>query len=97
MVTARRPIYKPNIPELMDDCITAENNGRTHYRNHLFDIPDVTKSRKRNRRKDISHGLAPLKGVKPVRDKGRYRIDESTISPQLLPPIPQTKINTDIS
>ena len=70
MVSARRPIYKPNIPELVDDCTTAENNGRTHYRNHLFDIPDVTKSCKHNWHRDISHGLAPLKGVKLLWDKG---------------------------
>ena len=92
MVTARRPLYKPNVPELFYSPTTGEKNADRIYRNHLFDVPDVTKSRNHKRRKDISHGLAPLKGVKPVRDKGRFRIDESTIPPNLLPPIPQTKM-----
>ena len=66
MVTARRPIYKPNIPESVGTDAFQEKKSDGHYRNHLFDIPCVTKSRKRKRRKDISHGMAPLKGVKPV-------------------------------
>lgn len=92
MVTAKRPLYSPNIPEEFTDGNFAEINGVGHYTNHLFDIQHVTKSRNRKRRTNISHGLAPLKGVKPVRDKGKFRIDESSILPKLLPPIPETKM-----
>ena len=66
MVTARCPLYKPNVPEFMEEPSSSKINESGFYRNHLFDIPFVTKSRNRKWRKDISHGLAPLKGVKPV-------------------------------
>ena len=92
MVTARRPLYKPNVPEFMEEPSSSLNNESGFYTNHFFDIPFVTKSCNRKRHKDISYGLAPLKGVKPVRDKGGFRIDESTVPPNLLPPIPQTII-----
>ena len=72
LVTAKRPLYQPNIPETFADRDFAEENVNGHYRNHLFDIPHVTKSHHRKRRKNISHGMAPLKGVKPVRDKGGF-------------------------
>ena len=58
-------------------------------------MPAVTKSRNRKRRTKVSHGLAPLKGVKPVRVKGGFRIDESAVLPEMRPPIPLTKI-TDV-
>ena len=61
----------------------------------FFYVPEVTKSRYRKRRTDISHGLAPLKGVKPVRDKGHFRIDESAVMPNLLPLLPQTQMQID--
>ena len=92
LVTAKRPLYQPNIPETFVDRDFVEGNVISHYRNHLFDIPHVTKSRNRKRRKNISHGMAPLKGVKPVRDKGGFRIDESSVMPNIRPPIPFTKI-----
>ena len=91
MVMAKRPVYKPNIPEIGEELSALTSNAESEYKNHLFDIPEVTKSRKRKWCKDISHGMAPLKGVKSVRDKGNYHIDESTVMPNLLPPIPQTK------
>ena len=91
MVTANRPVYKPNIPENFTDGCFFEDTKLGHYINHLFDVGGVTKSKKRNRRTEISHGLAPLKGVKPVRDKGKFRIDESSVMPNLLQPVPQTK------
>ena len=90
MVTAYRPVYKANIPENFAEGNYFEQEISGHYINHLFDVSGVTKSKKRNRRTDISHGLAPLKGVKPVRDKGKFRIDESAVMPNLLKPIPQT-------
>ena len=62
---------------------------------HLFDMPAVTKSCNRKWRTKVSHGLAPLKGVKPVHDKGGFRIDESAVLPEMRPPIPLTKI-TDV-
>ena len=92
MVTTYRPVYKPNIPEKFVDGSCVENDKSGHYINHLFDVCSVTKCKKRKRRTEISHGLAPLKGVKPVRDKGKYRIDESCIMPNLLQPIPETNI-----
>ena len=92
MVTAKRPLYSPNIPEDFTDGNFAELDCDGFYTNHLFDIPHVTKSRKRKRRTNISHGIAPLKGVKPVRDKGKFRIDESSVLPNLLPPIPETRM-----
>ena len=95
LVTAKRPLYQPNIPETFADRDFAKENVNGHYRNHLFDIPHVTKSRHRKWRKNISHGMAPLKGVKPVRDKGGFQIDESSVMPNMRPPIPFTKI-TDL-
>ena len=95
MVTAKRPLYSPNIPERFDKSDLVEKSDDGFYRNHIFDVPEVTKSRHRKHRTDISHGLAPLKGVKPVRDKGHFRIDESAVMPNLLAPIPETKIQTD--
>ena len=92
MVTAKRPLYSPNIPEEFTDGNLAEINGDRHYTNHLFDIPNITKSRNQKRRTNISHGLAPLKGVKPVHDKGKFCIDESSVLPYLLPPIPETRM-----
>ena len=92
MVMAKRPLYSPNILEEFTDGYLAEINGDGHYTNHLFDIPNVTKSRNRKRCTNISHGLAPLKGVKPVSDKGKFRIDESSVLPNLLPPIPETRM-----
>ena len=92
MVTAYRTVYKPNIPENFAEGCNFAQDVSGHYINHLFDVSGVTKSKKRKRRTDISHGLAPLKGVKPVRDKGKFRIDESTVMPNLLKPIPQTDI-----
>ena len=44
LVTAKRPLYQPNIPETFADRDFAEENVNGHYRNHLFDIPHVTKS-----------------------------------------------------
>ena len=73
-------------------AILAEINGDGLYTNHLFDIPNVTKSRNRKRHTNISHRLAPLKGVKPVCDKGKFCIDESSVLPNLLPPIPETRM-----
>ena len=91
MVMAKRPLYSPNIPEDFTDGNFTELNCGGHYTNHLFDIPQVTKSRNQKRRTNISHGLAPLKGVKPVCDKGKFCIDEkSSVLPNLLPPIPET-------
>ena len=66
MVTARHPLYKPNVPEFMEEPSSSQINESGFYRNHLFDIPFVTKSCNCKRCKDISHGLASLKGVKPV-------------------------------
>ena len=90
MVTADRPVYEPNIPETFKEGTFVKNKQFCYYINHLFDIKGVTKSKKRKRRTHISHGLAPLKGVKPVRDKGKFRIDESSIMPNLLQPVPKT-------
>ena len=42
LVTAKRPLYQPNIPETFADRDFAEENVNGHYRNHLFDIPHVT-------------------------------------------------------
>ena len=95
MVTAKRPLYQANIPENLTSGQLAEEILQGHYRNHLFDMADVTKSCNRKRRTKVSHGLAPLKGVKPVRDKGGFRIDESAVLPKMRPPIPFTKI-TDV-
>ena len=92
MVMAKRPLYSPNIPEEFTDGNLAEINGDGHYTNQLFDIPNVTKSRNWKRCTNISHRLAPLKGVKPVRDKGKFHIDESSVLPNLLPPIPETRM-----
>ena len=92
MVTAYRPVYKPNIPDTFKEGSYVENTKSGHYINHLFDRSGVIKSKKRKRRTKISHGLAPLKGVKPVRDKGKFRIDESSIMPNLLQPVPKTDI-----
>ena len=47
MVTAKRPLYSPNILEEFTDGNLAEINSDGHYTNHLFDIPNVTKSRNR--------------------------------------------------
>ena len=47
MVTAKRPLYSPNILEEFTDGNLAEINGDRHYTNHLFDIPNVTQSRNR--------------------------------------------------
>ena len=58
-------------------------------------MPAVTKSRNRKWRTKVSYGLAPLKGVKPVRDTGGFRIDESVVLPEMRPPILLTKI-TDV-
>ena len=66
MVTAGRPVYEPNIAETFMEGTFVENKQSGYYINHLFDIKGVTKSKKRKRRTHISHGLAPLKGVKPV-------------------------------
>ena len=90
MVTADRPVYEPNIPETFTEGTFVENKQSGYYINHLFDIKGVTKSKKRKRHTHISHGLAPLKGVKLVRDKGKFRIDESSIMPNLLQPVPKT-------
>ena len=95
MVTAKRPVYSPNIPEKFDKSDLVQNTDDGFYTNHIFDVPEVTKSRYHKRRTDISHGLAPLKGVKPVHDKGHFRIDESAVMPNLLPPIPQTQMQID--
>ena len=86
MVTAIRPAYQPNIPEnfINGSFVQKTNSENGHYTNHLFDVCGVTKSKKRKRRTEISHGLAPLRGVTPVRDKGKFRIDESSIMPNLL-------------
>ena len=92
MVTANKPVYKPNIPENVTNGFLVDDADLGYYTNHLFDVPDVIKSKKRKRRTEISHGLAPLKGVKPVRDKGKFRIDESCVMPNLLQPIPETKV-----
>ncbi|MCG8625032.1 MAG: hypothetical protein MJE68_23910, partial [Proteobacteria bacterium] len=92
MVTANRPLYQPNIPENFAEGSTVDENTPGHYINHLFDVSGITKSKKRKRRTEISHGLAPLKGVKPVRDKGKFRIDESCVMPNLLQPVPETDI-----
>ena len=95
MVTAIRPVYQPNILEnfINGSFVQNTNSERGHYTNHLFDVCGVTKSKNRKRRTEISHGLAPLRGVKPVRDKGKFRIDESSIMPNLLQPVPQTDKN----
>ena len=79
MVTAKRPVYSPNIPEKFDKSDLVQNTDDGFYTNHIFDVPEVTKSRYRKHRTDISHGLAPLKEVKPVHDKGHFRIDESAV------------------
>ena len=91
----KRPLYQANIPENFTTGQLGEEVLDGHYRNHLFDMPAVTKSRNRKRRTKVSHGLAPLKGVKPVRDKGGFRIDKSAMLPEMRPPIPLTKI-TDV-
>ena len=95
MVTAYRPVYEPNIPKTFIDgsCAEQRNSGNGHYINHLFDVRGITESRKRKRRTEISHGLAPLRGVKPVHNKGKFRIDESCVMPNLLQPVPQTDKN----
>ena len=95
MVTANRPVYQPNIPENFIDgsFVQNTNSENGHYTNHLFDVYGITKSRKRKRRTEISHGLAPLRGVKPVWHKGKFRIDESSIMSNLLQPVPQTEKN----
>ena len=95
MVTAIRPVYQPNIPENFINGSFVQNTHSEcgHYTNHLFDVCGFTKSKNRKRRTEISHGLAPLRGVKPVRDKGKFRIDESSIMPNFLQPVPQTDKN----
>ena len=90
----KRPLYQGNIPENFTTGLLGEVSDG-HYCNHLFDMPAVTKSRNRKWRTKVSHGLAPLKGVKPVHDKGGFRIDESAVLPEMRPPIPLTKI-TDV-
>ena len=84
-----------NIPENFTTGQLGEEVLDGHYCNHLFDMPAVAKSCNRKWRMKVSHGLAPLKGVKPVRDKGGFRIDESAVLPEMWPPIPLTKI-TDV-
>ena len=91
----KRPLYQANIPENFTTGQLGEEVLDGHYHNHLFDMPAVTKSRNRKRRTKVSHGLAPLKGIKPVHDKGGFRIDESAVLPEMRSPIPLTKI-TDV-
>ena len=43
MVTAKRPVYSPNIPEKFDKSDLVQNTDDRFYTNHIFDIPEVTK------------------------------------------------------
>lgn len=84
MHTCKKPFYPVHVAEECDEVLPQGG----YYRNHWFDFPNTNKHATKKRKKDIGHGLMPVKGARSTRERW-HKVDESAVRPDHKPLIPK--------
>ena len=78
MKLTKKTTYPSYPVDIITDVVLNDSHGNVLYRSHSFDLPQKFDRSKKWRKRNVTHGDAPLRGQQSLRPL-YYHVNESKI------------------